>query len=103
MITDIDYRSRIRRDQAETVLAGTFRVRARDAGAPRSDPVAFDGRDRTSADLAATVSELSAADLEPGTKHSFHRQFNERQPFMAGQVLGMQLCVLVAGEAAFWV
>lgn len=39
-----------------------------------------------------------------GSRHNFHRQFNEMFPhFKPGQVLGMQLYALVARDPVFWV
>lgn len=38
-----------------------------------------------------------------GTKHNFHRQFNELFPFKPAQILGMQLYSLMVADSEWWI
>ena len=112
MITDIECRSEIGPDLDRTVLKpywGEYFEYVRDApqlhrlsesalgtklDGARSQPRPF-------LDAQQAISEILT---EFGSKHNFHRQFNELfATYKPSQILGMQLYELVTRDGAWWV
>lgn len=112
MITDIECRSEIGPDLDRSKLNAYWsEYFAFSSGAPELHALAETellaaldkarSQNRPFLDAQQAISEILTAF---GTRHNFHRQFNEHfATFKPSQVLGMQLYALVARDDTWWV